>query len=79
MKEQTFQEYCNRVRQLEKRVKALEQMPNIGYCKDCKWWKDSDGTFKRGIGAESQCPINRKEVYEGVGYCFMFEPQKNEE
>lgn len=27
MKEQTFQEYCNRVRQLEKRVKALEQEP----------------------------------------------------
>lgn len=25
MKEQAFQEYCNRVRQLEKRVKALEQ------------------------------------------------------
>ena len=29
MKEQTFQEYCDRVRKLEKRVKALEQETNI--------------------------------------------------
>ena len=27
MTEQTWQEYCNRVRKLEKRVKALEQEP----------------------------------------------------
>ena len=56
-------------------VKALKE-PKIGYCKDCKWWKDSDGAFKRGIGAESQCPINRKEVYDGNGYCFLFEKKE---
>ena len=50
----------------------------VGHCKDCKWWKDSDGAFRRGIGAESQCPLNREEVYEGNGYCYMFEPQKGE-
>lgn len=57
-------------------IKALEQ---TGHCKECKWWKDSDGVFRRGIGAESQCPINRKEVYEGNGYCYMFEPQERKE
>lgn len=48
----------------------------VGYCKDCKWWKDSDGTYCRGVHAESKCPINRKEIYEGNGYCYMFEPQE---
>lgn len=51
----------------------------VGHCKDCKWWKDSDGAFRRGIGAESQCPMNRIEVYEGNGYCFLFEPQEGSE
>ena len=50
-----------------------------GHCKDCKWWKDSDGTYCRGVHAESKCPINRKEVYEGNGYCYMFEPQERSE
>lgn len=50
----------------------------IGYCKDCKWWKDSDGAYRRGIGAESQCPMNRIEVIEGNGYCYMFKPQESE-
>lgn len=48
-------------------------------CKDCKWWKDSDGTYRRGVRAESQCPINHKEVFKGNGYCFLFEPRKKEE
>ena len=51
--------------------------PNTGRCKDCRLWKDSDGTYRRGLGAESQCPINCKEVYEGNGYCFMYAPQEN--
>ena len=55
------------------------QEPRKGHCKDCKWWKDSDGEYRRGCGAESQCPINRREVYEGNGYCYMFEPQESEE
>lgn len=59
-----------------------EELPSVnptktGHCKDCKWWKDSDGTYCRGIHAESKCPINRKEVYEGNGYCYMFEPQES--
>ena len=52
--------------------------PKIKTCKDCKWWKDSDGVYRRDIGAESQCPMNRKEVYEGNGYCFLFKPQESE-
>ena len=55
------------------------QEPKTGHCKDCKWWKDSDGVFRRGIGAESQCPMNRIEVFEGNGYCYMFEPQESED
>ena len=38
-------------------------------CKDCKYWKDSDGVYRRGWGVESKCPINTKEVYEGHFYC----------
>lgn len=56
-------------------IELLEQEPKTGHCKDCKWWKDSDGIYRRGCGAESQCPINRREVLEGNGYCFLFEPQ----
>ena len=59
-------------------LELLEQEPKTGYCKDCKWWKDNDGVYRRGIEAESQCPINRKEVFEGNGYCYMFEPLKGE-
>lgn len=51
----------------------------MGHCKDCKWWKDSDRVYRRGVGAESKCPINRREVLEGNGYCYMFEPQESEE
>ena len=50
--------------------------PKAGICKDCKWWKDSDGLYRRGSHAESQCPINRREVLEGNGYCYMFEPRE---
>ena len=55
------------------------QEPKTGHCKDCKWWKDSDGAFRRGIGAESICRINTDEVYQGEGYCYLFEPQESEE
>ena len=64
-------------------VKELEKLspvtPKMGHCKDCKRWKDSDGTYRRGVGAESQCPINSMKVFEGNGYCYMFEPQESEE
>lgn len=68
--------------QVVKGIHALSSVtpqPKMGHCKDCKWWKDSDGVYRRGVGAESQCPINRKEVYEGNGYCFLYEPQKSED
>lgn len=55
---------------------SVTPQPKVKKCKDCKWWKDSDGVYRRGIHAESQCPINRKEVLEGNGYCFMYEPQE---
>lgn len=60
---------------LDVAIKALEQEPR---CKDCKWWKDSDGEYRRGCGAESQCPINRREVFEGNGNCYLYEPLKGE-
>lgn len=57
-------------------ILPVTPQPKTGHCKDCKWWKDSDGAYRRGVGAESKCPINHKEVYEGNGYCFLFEPQE---
>jgi hypothetical protein len=60
-------------------LQPVNPQQKTGHCKDCKWWKDSDGSFRRGIGAESKCPMNRIEVYEGNGYCFMFEPRESEE
>ena len=61
---------------IERAVICGVQEPKTGHCKDCKWWKDKDGVYRRGIGAESKCPINRREVMEGMGYCFMFEHRK---
>lgn len=51
--------------------KVLDNCPltEIVTCKDCKHWKDSDGVYRRGIGAESKCPINIKEVRDGIFYC----------
>jgi hypothetical protein len=60
------------------KLPPVNPQPKTGYCKDCKWWKDSDGEYRRGCGAESPCPINRIEVLEGNGYCYMFEPQESE-
>ena len=42
-------------------------------CKDCKHWKDSDGVFRRGIGAESRYPLNLHQVYEGTFFCGLAE------
>ena len=67
-------------------LQAIKELPSITpqepktwHCKDCKWWKDSDGVYRRGVGAESQCPINRREVFEGNGYCYLYEPQESED
>lgn len=54
------------------------QEPIKEHCKDCKWWKDSDGEYRRGCEAESICRINTDKVYRGEGYCYLFEPQESE-
>ena len=59
--------------------KAVNEGTPFGRCKNCKWWKDSDGAYRRGCRAESQCPINRREVFEGNGYCYLYEPLESEE
>lgn len=58
---------------------SVNPQPKTGHCKDCKWWKDSDGVYRRGVRAESSCPFNTKEIYDGDAYCYRFEPQKSEE
>ena len=56
------------------RLKALPSaQPDIIRCKECKYWKDSDGVYRRGFDAESKCPLNLKKVYEGTFYCGMAE------
>lgn len=57
---------------------SVKAEPKMGHCKDCKWWEDSDGQYRRGVRAESKCPINTKTVYLGNGYCYKFEPKENE-
>lgn len=51
--------------------------PDIIRCKDCKHWKDSDGVYRRGLDAESKCPLNLKEVYEGTFFCGMAERRED--
>ena len=70
--------------QHEKWVDKVNDLPEVDaqpviHCRDCKWWKDSDGTYRRGTGAESICPMNTLIVYEGDGYCYLFEPQESED
>lgn len=81
LREPRMWEWLNVAQQIaiDMAIDALSQEPKAGHCKDCKWWKDSDGAYRRGIGAESKCPINRREVFEGNGYCYMYEPQESEE
>ena len=52
--------------------------PEIIQCKECKYWKDSDGVYRRGFDAESKCPLNLKKVYEGTFYCGMAERRNDE-
>lgn len=60
-------------------LNAINALPSVTpkqkLCKDCKWWKDSDGAYRRGFDAESRCPMNCKTVFDGNGYCFLFEPK----
>lgn len=54
-------------------MKKYSAEPEIIRCKECKYWKDSDGVYRRGFDAESKCPLNLKKVYEGTFYCGMAE------
>ena len=57
------------LRELQERRKE----PKIIFCHECKHWKDSDGVYRRGICAESKCPVNSRQVYEGIFFCGMAE------
>ena len=64
----------------DRHIEILKDLPSaqpeIVRCKECKYWKDSDGVYRRGFDAESKCPLNLKEVYEGTFYCGMAERRK---
>ena len=67
----------NRV--IRQTVEELEkEQPEIIRCRDCKHWKDSDGVYRRGIDAESKCPLNTQEVYAGTFYCGYAERREEE-
>ena len=63
---------------LDAAIESLQAIPSAEpkKCKDCKWWRDSDGAYRRGFNAESRCHINTITVANGWGYCYMFEPQE---
>ena len=69
-----FQEFANMI--LDAQTKSIQALPPVtpihGTCKDCKNWKDSDGAYRRGIWAESKCPVNNASVFEGTFYCADF-------
>ena len=75
---EAFREYQGSISDFYKAVKAIPSA-EPKKCKDCKWWRDSDGAYRRGVKAESRCPINTVSVANGWGYCYMFEPQESEE
>ena len=57
---------------------VLDSPKVIARCRDCKHWKDSDGKYRRGVRAQSKCPINIKAVYDGVFCCGMWERKTND-
>lgn len=63
--------------QIAEQLPSVTPQPKTRRCKDCKWWKDNDGFYRRG-GRDDKCPINRREVFEGNGYCYIFEPKTEE-
>ena len=58
---------------VENPVRKLALNPGLCTCKDCKHWLDSDGVYRRGIDAESKCPVNNSRVFEGTFYCKDFD------
>ena len=75
----SYSDPLNVLTEVRDKIRELPSVtPQEPRCKECKWWKDSDGEYRRGCGAGSRCPINRREVFEGNGYCYLFEPQDSE-
>ena len=72
--QEEFEQLSDWLRELQERRKA----PEIIFCHECKHWKDSDGVYRRGISAESKCPVNSRQVYEGTFFCGMAERRTDE-
>ena len=69
-----WQEKANSYEQtIFKLTDSISKQPEIIYCHECIYWKDSDGVYRRGICAESKCPVNSRQVYEGTFFCGMAE------
>jgi argonaute-like protein implicated in RNA metabolism and viral defense len=66
-------EICQYIADLLKELKERRRAPETIFCHECKHWKDSDGVYRRGISAESKCPVNSRQVYEGIFFCGMAE------
>ena len=71
-------EICQYIADLLKELKERRKAPEIIYCHECIHWKDSDGVYRRGISAESKCPVNSRQVYEGIFFCGMAERRTND-
>lgn len=67
--QEEFEQIATWLRELRERRRE----PGVIRCRECKHWKDSDGVYRRGICAESKCPVNSRQVYEGTFFCGMAE------
>ena len=76
--QQRWEEANEYQRIIDRFMAFASAQPEIVLCKDCKHWKDSDGVYRRGIGAESKCPVNIRAVYEGNFYCADAERRTDE-
>lgn len=68
---------------IESNISDIKELPSVQpqpvvRCKDCKHWRDSDGVYRRGVDAESKCPLNIQEVYAGTFYCGYAERRTDE-
>ena len=68
-----WQEECKQLVEWLRELQERRKAPEIIFCNECKHWKDSDGVYRRGISAESKCPVNSRQVYEGTFFCGMAE------
>ena len=64
---------CKQMIEYLRELQEHRKAPEIIFCHECRHWKDSDGVYRRGIGAESKCTVNSRQVYEGTFFCGMAE------